>query len=245
MKPLLLAFADECGDTSAPSEDERFPIFAVSVCFVQAELYNGDVIPAINSIKKKYFDNEEIIFTSRKIRRRTEEFVILNEPALKDDFMKELSSCIESLPITFFAYVLDKRKADPGALSGMYGFAMEKCIGMIANLIRKNGLSEAPLELIIEARGNREDRKLRAQIIRFMREPEYKDINFKGTEFQRKSSNSVGLQLADLAAYPIASKLLWPERRSRAYDTIVGKNGTDITVAKKIGLSNFGSPTED
>ena len=66
-----------------------------------------------------------------------------------------------------------------------------------------------------------------------MRDPEYKDINFRNTEFQLKSSNSIGLQLADLAAYPIASKVLWPERRNRAFDTIVGKNETDITVAKK------------
>ena len=245
MKSPLLAFVDECGDTLAPSENEVFPVFAVSVCVIQAELYNREVIPAINSLKKKYFDNEGAIFTSRKIRRMTEEFVNLSDPILKDKFMRELSFCIASLPITFLVYVLDKRKANPDAFSGLYGFAMGKCIRKIVNLIWKNGLSESPLDLIIEARGSREDRKLQAQIIRFMREPEYKDINFKGIEFQLKSSNSIGLQLADLAAYPIASKVLWPERRNRAYDTIVGKNGTDITVAKKIGLSNFGSPIED
>ena len=233
MKSPLLAFVDECGDTLAPSENEVFPVFVVSVCVVQAELYNRDVIPAINGLKKKYFNNEDVIFTSRKIRRMTEEFVGLKNPVLKDNFMKELSFCIESLPITFLAYVLDKRKANLDSYSGLYGFAMEKCIRKVVNLIWKRGLSEALLDLIIEARGNREDRELQADIIRFMRDPEYKDINFRNTEFQLKSSNSIGLQLADLAAYPIASKVLWPERRNRAFDTIVGKNETDITVAKK------------
>ena len=111
MKSPLLAFVDECGDTLAPSENEVFPVFVVSVCVVQAELYNRDVIPAINGLKKKYFNNEDVIFTSRKIRRMTEEFVGLKNPVLKDNFMEELSFCIESLPITFLAYVLDKRKA--------------------------------------------------------------------------------------------------------------------------------------
>ena len=39
--------------------------------------------------------------------------------------MKELISCIESLPLTFFAYVLAKCEADPGAFAAMYGSAME------------------------------------------------------------------------------------------------------------------------
>ena len=103
--------------------------------------------------------------------------------------MNELGYFIKVLPITFVAYAIDKKEVSSGASIGLYGFAIEKCVKKIAKQIKDNDLSEARLDLIIEARGSKEDRKLGTQIIRFMRKPEYKSINFKGAEFQLKSSN--------------------------------------------------------
>ena len=40
---------------------------------------------------------------------------------------------------------------------------------------------------------------------------------------QKKAANIVGLQIADLSAYPIAAKVLRPDKEQKAFDVLEGK----------------------
>lgn len=53
-------------------------------------------------------------------------------------------------------------------------------------------------------------------------------------EFVPKAANIVGLQFADLIAYPIACHIMWPERPKPAFDII--KGNIYVSDGKELGI---------
>lgn len=230
MNSPILAFVDECGDTSVPCLDNRFPVFVVSVCVVCKLEYYGIVVPKIKELKINYFGSDSVLLVSRQIRRKEGPFKGWS-PEQYNSFINKLGSCIKSLPIVYLAHAVDKRGIEHGRPGSMYGFALQKCLKKIASLTSSPFAGR--LELIIEARGKKEDGNLEGAIRRFMNRQEYEKFDFRGPEFQAKDRNSIGLQLADLAAHPIASNVLYPKKQNRAFNIIKGMKGTDITITVK------------
>ena len=126
--------------------------------------------------------------------------------------MNNLSRCIDALPIRYIAHAIDKREMKSGVSGGLYGFATRKCLEKVALLITKNNQSASRLELIIEARGSKEDRELARKIKEYMGDDHYRYINCHGSSFLNKMSNSIGLELADLSTNPIARNVLDTEQ---------------------------------
>ena len=53
-------------------------------------------------------------------------------------------------------------------------------------------------------------------------------------EFVPKAANIIGLQIADLIAYPIACHIMWPERPNPAFDII--KGNIYVSDGKELGI---------
>ena len=99
------------------------------------------------------------------------------------------------------------------------------------------------LEIIIEKRGKKEDKKLEEHFQRliargtgFVSAERLQEVQLK-IAFKDKKENINGLQLADLIAYPIARYVIEPKRANPAFDKleskIYKKNG------KRYGLKIF------
>jgi len=105
-----------------------------------------------------------------------------------------------------------------------YNFAMEMCLERLVPLLEAKG--ETSSHLFAESRGAREDRDLRAAFDRLMLrgnqyipERRLQALNLD-LKFRRKDSNVVGMELADLAAYPIARYAIDQNAANRAFDVI-------------------------
>jgi uncharacterized protein with ParB-like and HNH nuclease domain len=105
------------------------------------------------------------------------------------------------------------------------------------------GEFEKEVEIVIEKRGKKEDKKLEEHFQRLMsRGTSYvsaerlKNLKMKFI-FKNKKENINGLQLADLLAYPIARYVMEPYRANPAFDILknkfYGKGG------KRYGLKVF------
>lgn len=211
-------FLDETGDHGLSFIDPNFPLFLLAGClFEEKEL--ARVEKEINDFKLKLFETTEVILHSRDIRKCEGTFQILFDLKIKERFYKKLDKIIAKANFSIIGAGVNKEEhikkygkgaKDPYAIS--LGFIMER---LIFCLDAKSPLAAVGIK--IERRGKREDKQLLDQ---------YNSILDRGTyyvrsnrlrkkissfEFSLKKDNIVGLQIADLCAYPLARHILNPK----------------------------------
>lgn len=233
----FLAFFDECGDHSLEKIDPDFPIFILSLVIVEKKLYLESILPEFNKFKLHYFDHEGVNLHSREIRLSTGPFSLLRNPLIRPNFMKGLSKLIKDSSFDLFISGIQKKfllshyglKAnDP------YELALKFTVERLLHFLKKN--NEKTLPIIAEARGKKEDLALKQAFDRILLEgttyhpsEEFKSLNCT-LSFQPKINNIVGIQLADLCAYPCARNVLSPAKENPAFEI----------VKQKIYMKNFG-----
>lgn len=211
-------FLDETGDHGLSYVDKNFPLFLLCGCLFRADELDN-VKAKIDNFKWKYFKTTEVILHSREIRKCEGSFQILFDLSLKAEFYKDLNKILEGAVYKIIAAGIDKEEyikkygkgaKDPYNLS--LSFLIERLIFCL-NSLDKEGV----VEIKAEPRGKKEDQMLLSHFnsildlgtfyISSSRLKE-KIINFK---FHSKRKNIVGLQIADLCAYPLARHLLNPK----------------------------------
>lgn len=82
------------------------------------------------------------------------------------------------------------------------------------------------IAIIAESRGKKEDNLLFTQYqlilsngTKYVTSERFKN-KIKSFKFIYKSENNIGTQIADLVAYPIATKIIYPERVNLAFEVI-------------------------
>jgi len=150
--------------------------------------------------------------------------------SIKQKFYHELNTAIGSISFKIIASAIDKEKhierygklADDPYEIGLT-FLLERTLFELDDL---GGVAE----IIIESRGDREDKTLAAKynelITRGSHQVQINRFVAKyGTkiQFRRKRENDCGLQLADLCAYPTSRHLLNPNEPQPAFDIIADK----------------------
>jgi hypothetical protein len=224
-------FIDESGDHGLSNLNPDFPVFLLCGIIISADAYESLRID-FNSIKQAIWNSEEVVFHSRDIRKCEKEFKYLFDLALKARFYEMLDSTIRNADYHIIASAILKEKYIRyyGRLSDdvyeiSLSFIIERAIFYFDSL-KSNNIS---LNIIIEKRGDKEDRKLKEHFQRILargtgyisseRLNKYNlHINFKS-----KKDNINGLQLADLIAYPIAKYVLEPKRVNPAFDVFKDK----------------------
>lgn len=223
-------FLDETGDHGLSFVDENFPLFLLAGCVIK----NTDlaVLEAeIRAFKNEFFKSEDVILHSRDIRKCEGPFQILFDLELKARFYERLNTIIKSTPFTIIGAAVDKKKhierygksaRDPYALS--LSFVLER---LVFFLNKSNGGGSA--DIIIEKRGLREDTQLLRQYnaiydrgTYFVSAPEMKN-RVTDFSFKHKRENAIGLQLADLCAYPLARHVLNEKEPYAPFEIISGK----------------------
>lgn len=224
-------FIDESGDRSLNNINPDFPIFALLGLIISEEDYLK-VTNEINDFKIKYFKTQKVILHSREIRKCEGSFSLLFDLKIKEQFYKDLNSIISNSNFALVSSAILKQKhvEQYGKLADdPYEIALTFVLERVLFELDARKI-ESKTNIIIESRGKKEDQLLSKR---------YNELLYKGSgvvtsdrfvnkyneelNFKRKYQNDIGLQLADLCAYPIARHVLLPEEPYPSFEIIKNK----------------------
>ena len=229
----FIVFADESGDHGLERIDPEFPVFALAFCVVGVEDYIGSVVPDMQKLKFSTWGHDSVVLHEHDIRKSEKGFATFRtDAARRSAFVAGLSGVMERARMRVIASVIDKRRLAKQRIRPVnpYEIALSFCMeGLLATLI-EDDQSGKLIHVIFESRGKREDRELKSEFERICANQaawnqsgaDFTQMNFEPV-FVKKSVNSIGLQLADLVARPIALSVLRPNQSNRAYDIVSPK----------------------
>ncbi len=227
-----IVYVDESGDHSLTSIDPQFPVFALCFCVVRKEDYAASVVPAMQSLKFRYWGHDAIVLHEHEIRKSKNDFTfLLTDASRRSAFYSDLNTIMENAPIAIMACVIDKsRYAAQSLIPGNpYDIALRVCMENLFAFLMRRDQAGKQVHVIFEKRGKMEDADLHrtfVQVASDMASANSGDapaIKFTA-RFVSKLVNSTGLQLADLTARPIALGYLRPDQKNRALDIIASKS---------------------
>lgn len=220
-----IVFVDESGDHSLESIDADYPIFVLSFCIIKKSDYVEQFIPRIKKLKFDIFGHDLAILHERDIRRKTGWFNKLGKAA-RESLMTGLTQIMEETQFSIIAVIIDKNKlkrkyATP---DHPYHLALQFGLERLEGFLRSRGEQGLPVNVICEARGNKEDRDLELAFRRVCDGENFAKQKYPHEiHIADKKCNSEGLQIADLTARPIGMSYLRPDQENRAYTVLEEK----------------------
>lgn len=224
-------FIDESGDHGLAVVNPDFPVFLLCGVIV-SEVEYENIRQSFNTIKHSLWGNKEVIFHSRDIRKCEKEFSVLFDLEKKKWFYERINEVISKHHYTVIASAIKKDiyikrfgRLSDDVYELSLSFLIERAVFFLDDIKQSN----KSLEIVIEKRGLKEDKKLEEHFQRLLsrgtgyvsaeRLASYKlKITFKS-----KKENINGLQLADLVAYPTARYVIEPKRANPAFDLVEQK----------------------
>ena len=223
-------FLDECGDQNLANFDPSFPIFTLCGILMSDDDYNS-MGRKIIEIKRKYWGDKKVIFHSRDIRKCEKGFEILFDLDIKKSFYEDINAVMKDSTYTVVSCSILKEPyiRKYGRLNDVYGLSLSFIIERAVFFLDSQNKQDIELYVYAEKRGKKED----AALIRYYNEvldrgtyfvkPERIKSYFKHFEFKDKRDNIVGLQISDLAAYPITKYVLDADAVNNAFDILEPK----------------------
>jgi len=221
---MKIMFLDESGDHSLEKIDASYPIFALAGCIFDFEYYHSKVEPLFQSLKKKHFGNTAVILRSYDIRKQKGNFACLVDKQKREEFYKDLNVAMSGMEYSIIAGVINKTQlksqysvpANPYHLC--FQFIMERAVMFL-------GSSGESLMFRIESRETHNDKILAQEYENFKKGTErFKaaeiEKKFADLSFNQKSQNIIGMQVADLVAYPIGRWGLDSEKGNKAFEIV-------------------------
>lgn len=224
-------FIDECGDQNLENYNPIFPIFTLCGILVREDKLSL-LTEKINKLKEQIWGSKEVIIHSRDIRRCKNDFLILHEnPEVKQQFYKEIDDILGQDDVyVIVACTILKEPFIKHFSKGedVYGLSLSYLIERSVFCV-DDECENGEIHIVVEKRGRKEDKKL----VSF-----YDELRITGTKWvsskrlqdrvrtftsKAKKDNIIGLQIADMVAYPIACKVLRPNTPNPAFD-IIKKN---------------------
>ena len=222
-------FLDECGDQNLANFNPLFPVFTLCGIIIPETDYKimGN---KIIDLKQKYWKDKKIILHSRDIRKCEKGFEILFDLDIKKSFYEDINCIMRDTPYTIVSCSIKKEPyiRKYGRLSDVYGLSLSYIIERTVFFLDSQN-KEIELHVYAEKRGKKEDTSLLAYYNEVLDRGTYfvnsiriKDY-FKSFEFKDKRDNIIGLQIADLAAYPITKHVIDEQVVNFAFDILKPK----------------------
>lgn len=240
---MKIMFLDESGDHSLDKIDKSYPMFVLAGCIFDFDYYNQVVEPAVNKLKLKYFNKTSVILRSYDIRKQKGEFGSLVDRKKRDEFTEDLNHIISKLNFQIIASAINKNKLKKQYTEPDNPYHL--CLRFILErLIMYIGRDNEKMILRIESRETHNDQKLAEVYERFRNKDQQHfkmaEIQSKLTDlsFNQKTQNIIGMQFADLVAYPIGRKILDAKKENKPFDIIKSKfhqkNGKILNYGLKV-----------
>lgn len=220
-------YLDECGDQNLSSFDPQFPIFTLCGVVVSEEQDNL-LTDRINSLKRDIWNNTNIILHSRDIRKCQNGFEVLFDLEVKKRFLESVNAILgdDIYIIICCAILKEPYIRQYGKLNDVYGLSLSYIMERVVFYLDSAGKDNIELRTVIERRGKKEDKSLLNYYNQLLDRGTYWVSGermrryFKRFDMRWKSENIVGLQVADLVAYPITRHVLNPNGVNLAYDVL-------------------------
>ena len=211
----LLVFMDECGDHSVGRIDPDFPLLLLAFVLVDKRDYSAQIIPAVGRLKLRFWPHEGVNLHSRDIRKQLGDFRQFHHGPYRIRLMQDVADLISSVPFELIVACIHKNEAIIGTGLPPYHQALREGLSLIAR--RAKLLAKTTVTLVAETRGKREDRELNAWLTRHATCEDGVTIRWV---MRSKRDNIVGLQVADLCAYPAARHALKPLSANPAFEVV-------------------------
>lgn len=224
-------FIDECGDPNLEKFDKTFPLFTLCGILVPENKLTW-LEDEINSLKQELWNNQGVIFHSREIRNCSRDFVNLLDYDVKNRFYTRINEILgtENVYVIVCCCILKEpfiERFNTG--EDVYGLSLKCLIERAIFHIDDCTDGNAKLRIIVERRNPKQNTMLlkyynglRVKGTKWIT-PERLADRVKNFRFVDKKDNVIGLQVADLIAYPISRQVLNPERLNPAFK-IIAKN---------------------
>jgi hypothetical protein len=223
-----LVFVDESGDHSLTSIDPQYSVFVLAFAIIRKTDYVMQVCRDLQQFKMKHWGHDEVVLHEHDIRKPRDAFALLLNKNRREAFLSGLNEIMAGLPATLVAVVIDKpafaARHPVADTVGVYDFAMERGLLAVYQFLSSQGQSHVHTPIIVECRGRKEDKELELTFRRFcdVTPTQSTPLPFD-LVMVPKTSNSAGLQLADLIARPIGLHHLRPQQPNRAFDILKTK----------------------
>lgn len=221
-----IVYVDESGDHGLVTMDPYYPVFVLAFCLFSKSDYVERICPALQRLKFRFWGHEEQVLHEHDIRKPNRNYGFLFDAEKRGRFLIAINELIREMPFQLVAAVIRKQEfrrqyVDP---VNPYGLAMEFGLERIHRELEGKGQAGKLTHVVVEKRGKKEDDDLE---LAFRRICDGANVHRKPLLFELtmipKTSNSAGLQLADLLARPVGIKVLRPDQPNRAYDILKGK----------------------
>ena len=236
-------YIDECGDQNLANFDEKFPIF--TLCgIVVADDKKEWLEEQIQLLKQDFWGNQFTILHSRDIRKCQKGFEILFDIEVKKRFYERVNAILGTKGIyTIVACSILKEPyiRNYGRLNDVYAqslsFVLERAVFYLDS-VKKEG--ELELHTVVEMRGKKEDDALKQYYYQLLDKGTYWVTSERLRNYAKKfamlpkKANVIGLQVADLIAYPITRHILDPNEPNMAYEII--KDNIFVEDGKQRGI---------
>ena len=219
---------DESGDHSLDKIDSSYPMFVLAGCIFDFDYYSKVVEPEVNKLKTKHFGKTNVILRSYDIRKQKKEFACLVDMTKRTAFYEDLDSYIKNTDFKIIAAAIRKDK-----LKSQYrtpGNPYHLCLRFILErAVMSLGRTGEQMIFRIESRQTHNDERL-AEVYESFRNKDQgmlkkDEIQAKLVDlsFNQKSQNIIGMQIADLVAYPIGKWVLDNSKENKAFEIIEKK----------------------
>ncbi len=244
MANKFVLYLDECGDQNLASFDPQFPIFTLCGIVVSEE-QDRVMSERINALKQDIWNNTNIILHSRDIRKCQNGFEVLFDLEVKKRFLQGINDILgdKGYVVVCCSILKEPYIRQYGKLNDVYGLSLSYIMERVVFYLDSLGLTDIELSTIIERRGKKEDAALLNYYNQLLDRGTYwvnslrmKKV-FKKFEMRWKSENIVGLQIADLIAYPVTRHVLNPNGVNLAYDVL--KKNIFQLIGKVYGMKIF------
>jgi hypothetical protein len=237
-------FLDECGDQNLANFDPLFPIFTLCGIIISENDYNT-MGQKIIEMKQKYWKDKKVIFHSREIRKCEKGFEILFDLDIKKSFYEDINLIMIDSTYSIISCSILKEPyiRKYGRLGDVYGLSLSYIIERTVFFLDNLNINNIELNTYAEKRGKKEDLSLLNYYNELLDrgtyfvKPSRIKVYFKSFEFKNKQDNIIGLQIADMAAYPITRHILDSSSANHAFDILESKIYTQN--GKKHGLKKF------
>jgi hypothetical protein len=221
-KEVYKLFIDELG--TADPKDLTSDLYILSGCSV-SKTECQTIKNWSEHIKFKYWGRTNIVFHSREIGRKENDFLIFKDTKVFDSFSKDLFDFLKNMNFKMFFIVVDKKRAREAGWDKIKVYK-DTTVYLIKNFLLTLFASGSRGEIIIESASAEKDIYLLHAFNYFMSSGiQELDIDYKETRelltsvsFVTKHNHDIEEQIADLFAYAAKLKYLGNQNHKNDYD---------------------------
>jgi hypothetical protein len=207
--------------------DPAFPVFVLAGLMVGETYYSKTLVPRTKALKLEHLGDASIVLHSKDIRRNEGPFVDFSKSEeRRRAFHAAIGHLFQSARIGLFAVVIDKQRLQDRSLIPLnpYDVSLSQLLSLACGPPRLPGFNRPTITRVTaESRGRKEDKELQCEFQSFRLNglSNYGAVDVQNRravtvqrrfperiDFVKKSRGVTGLELADLAAYPIARAVM-------------------------------------